>query len=129
MYPKMNSNQKSVFKTVVPFILFALVFMVTFSACRDIREETETIIENSQKATDNFSVPEIEYNDDIPAVDDTYVIETQKNDDVYTFNYETRSPDEIIKMADTMKNIRSYVSEINKNSADTAPEEEEEIEL
>lgn len=95
MYKKMNSNQKSVFKIIVPFILFAMIFMVTFSACRDIQEETETIIENSQKATETFIVPEIE--DEIPAVDDTYVIETQKNDDIYTFNYETRSPDEIMK--------------------------------
>jgi heme/copper-type cytochrome/quinol oxidase subunit 2 len=97
MYKKMNSNQKSVYKIVIPFILFAMVFMVTFSACRDIREETETITENSQKTTDVFSVPEIDYNDEVPAVDDTYVIETTNDDYVYTFNYETRSPDEIIK--------------------------------
>lgn len=96
MYKRMNSTQKSVFKIIVPFLLFTIIFVVCFNACKNVEEEENTTKNNiTQSTADEFYIPEIE--NEIPAVDDTYVIETQKNDDVYTFNYETRSPDEIIK--------------------------------
>ena len=94
MYKKMNSTQKTIFKIIVPFLLFAIIFMVCFNTCKNTEEEVNTTKTSStKKSTEEFFIPEIK--DEIPAVDDTYVIETQKNDDIYTFNYETRSPDEI----------------------------------
>lgn len=96
MCKNMNSNQKKIVVAIFLVIFLVFLFVILFklySSENEIPEKTDTNV--SVSTTETFIVPEIE--DEIPAVDDTYVIETQKNDDIYTFNYETRSPDEIMK--------------------------------
>lgn len=96
MCKNINSNQKKIVVAIFLVIFLVLLFVVLFklfSSQNEIPEQVDT--KASTSTTEIFTIPEID--DEVPAVDDTYVIETQKNDDVYTFNYETRSPDEIIK--------------------------------